>query len=1633
MSKKTGADIRIERLFVTFSGDLFLEKLYVGNAEGDTILYSGSLEMGVGFKPFIQDGDIHLTKLQWSDVVVRIKRSEDSEAFNFDFLLSPFLGEGESEVSLEQGQESSDFPKIKLPIINFQRVDIRYTDAWLGIAANLDWEIFLLEAQTVDLNQMNFDMSTFLLSNANIRYTQTKPFPPTETNEESSNLPLPLLALGSGNLQGVSLFYESKPDGILADAFIGKFTIELPEADLENQKVLVKNMLLEDSQIRVGLTTDESLASTDAEKEFETGFKWPDWTVHLHYLGVLNSDFNYNLNESQVKKGYFNPEAIGVNELTLETRAVTLEQGKLALKVDDFRFEEASGFVLKEFNLGFALSDQELIISDATIQTNDSKVQTDLKFTFASLQDWIEEPLSMAFLVDIRELSTNFREVVLFEPSVSNEDWYRQIKGKSFRLNTKVAGDDRSVSLNRFAASFDRSLKFTMDKGLFSNYLDVDRIALDIKKAKLQGDKRVVAGWLTDDLIEFVPAQYTLELQGKGGLKEFDGQVNLLSSLGDIAMNLTLKEEDFLVISSTIQTSKLQVGEILDIPELEPISLSLAIDARVKDVYNSYGKLNLGFEQLQWNGIDFSALVFEASLEQQLAELSLIHSKDFLNLDIQVQAKVDTLQPEATLQLDLKNIDTQYLGFTKKPVETQLKSTGNFVFDERSFVGELLVTDAFMRLTGQRSIPMGDIRLNMSTKETESSLVLVSDFLNGNMSANHSFEHLINSVTNYLNEQITEEKPSLHERGKLQAEAAFVFQSTPFIDQLLISNVERIESIQLDFSFDEELSKFIGSLQVPSIYYSGLGIDSLMVNILGTSEDISLQLSFQSLDTGPVAMGETIFSGKLKNQQIFTEFQSMQEEELVIYVNSKAYWERDTLVFKIIPDKLILNKRGWDIPDRNAIRYAPGYLIFDDFELTRATQRFSITNHLEGITEAHVALVVDNFDVNTITSFLNPDEPFLNGKANGRIVIERPLSDLGFLADFSISDLVAFDVPLGTLRLDGDSQNLKEYVFGLRLNEGMIDAVITGQLVADSVASQLDISLELQSLDLKLLEILSSGEITTTSGFVAGSLNVSGDTDDLVYSGYLQLKEGFMKVTALNADFEFPNERIEISEDYLAFDDFTVKDGLGTNFIINGKILTGDFSNVVFDLALKTQKFQLLNSTRADNELFFGKASIDLDMKVTGPLSLPRIDVLFVMNKGSEITFIVPEDQLELQERDGVVLMVNKKDPYDMFYQRELDQYTQGAQGFDVRANIKIDPNFVFNLIVDERTGDNLKLQGEADLNMLMDPNGNISLSGKYEVKQGHYELNLFGLVNRRFLLAEGSSVTWTGDPLDANLDLTAIYNVKTSAAELMQAQLSGTDNSTRGQFRQVLPFMVYLSIDGELMSPKISFQLDMPENERGVFGGNVYAAVNQLNEKEDELTKQVFALLVLNQFFPSMGNDGSTGGSVNLARSSVSQVLSTQLNALSDKLFGNSGFSLDFDLDSFTDYQNGGPQDRTQLNVAAKQSLMDDRLVISVGGQVDVEGGNRGQVNQGDALFGDVSIEYLLDKRAQWRAKAFRRNQFESVIDGQLIVTGIALIFNKEFNEFAELWKRSSQESQKTSSELKPAAEAQLKEEEKE
>ena len=392
------------------------------------------------------------------------------------------------------------------------------------------------------------------------------------------------------------------------------------------------------------------------------------------------------------------------------------------------------------------------------------------------------------------------------------------------------------------------------------------------------------------------------------------------------------------------------------------------------------------------------------------------------------------------------------------------------------------------------------------------------------------------------------------------------------------------------------------------------------------------------------------------------------------------------------------------------------------------------------------------------------------------------------------------------------------------------------------------------------------------------------------------------------------------------------------------------------------------------------------------------------MGKITDITYVVPETQLDVEEMEDVVIFVDRENSNAILTRYDQEETPSLFRGINANTILEIADDAVFHIIIDERTGDNLEISGDAALNLNIEPNGRINLTGRYELNSGHYETNLYNIVKRRFEINPGSTISLLGNPTDAKFDMTAVYSVRTSAAPLMTAVTSGQDASVTNKYKQILPFLVYLNVDGGLLEPKLSFGLDMPENARGSLGGAVYERVLQLNEQESELNKQVFSLLALNRFFPDSGSDGSIGGTTALAQDNVNKVLSGELNTFSDKVFGNSGFDLDFDLDSFTDYQGDSPEDRTKLNINAKKNFFNDRLIITAGSAVDVKGSS--QVDQGRTpIIGNVSLEYLLSENGRYRLKGFSREEYQNVVDGQMILTGVALIFNREFNRFSELF----------------------------
>ncbi len=1626
LQDKTGAEVRVGRLFITFSGNVNLEEFYISDAIGDTLVYSKNLEAGVAFLPLIQDGSIHVAKFEWEGLIARINRPENTGKFNFEYLLEAFTSSKETPITDSTAEESAPL-NISLSPISLKNFDISYQDEVTGTEARLILGEFGLAIPNLDLENYIFGIKSISLEKTSIQYKQTKPFPAAEETDEESILPT--IQIENLNLNDILVDYENSVDQQLAQVKLGELILQIPEIDLPNQKVAINQISLAGSTILYhDFSIPDTLSSVPVEPD-SAEFSWPNWVFDLKSLSLQNNQIEYKTKDEKAQLGVFNPEVIILENLNLEANNLSLTEESASLNLDRLQFKEASGFEMKNLILATNIGNQEITVSKFYVETNRSHLSSSLELSYGSIQNLIDNPENSAFDLTISELMLDVRDSYFFDSSLSKDTLIQELAKAPFVGKISVNGDLSNLEIPNLNLAWGNTTFVT--QGSVSNVLETDSIYVDFPEIGLTTSRETLLKFVKESEVGIqFPENIAIQAQAKGTFHEMIANLDLNTDLGNILLAANYSDINQLSFDLDMEVAELQLRTLLKNPDLDTLSMEIRIAGQGNSIYDLTASVESNFQTLNLYGSDYSGLQLEGAMESGSGDLEIRLKDEFLDFELVSQFELDSINSKVNLNLSLNGADFYELGFSEKEFRARLNLEANLQGNPDDFSLTTTLSDGSI-LYDQTRYPTGRLDLQALIRPDSTSFTIDSKLAKGFMHANTNPEALAQALENhflrYLDQNDTTQIPL--DQGIIVDLELAIFED-PILNELLLQDLEQLDSGRIQLAYFQDLDSLTASIDFPFINYAGSQIDSLELNLKSTLENLKLDFGFQNLASGPLNMDKTLLSGVLVDSRIYFDFEAFQDEIQLYQISSDIGVEGDSISVHIDPEILILNKNQWTVPESNRLTYLNNNLDLQDFSFTRNTQELSFKKNIEGFTDENIAVLFQNFRLSTITGLLNPEETIAGGKLNGQLVVENPFGAIGLMGKLQIDSLKAIGVPLGNLNLEATAKSLGNYIIALQLRDDGIDLDLNGGFISDESGGEFDLKLDLLKAEMAKIAALSQGQILDASGFLTGTVTASGSTNDPKYQGEFQFNETSFIPAQLSTKYLLSNETIRADNDGIYFDQFTIRDTDNNTFAINGSVSTTDLTNPGFDLSLTAENFMVVNSTDKDNELLFGRGTIDADVTIKGDLNLPIVDAKLNIKENTDLTFIVPESQLDVVERNGVVIFVNKEDPDDILTS-DVEETTTAFTGYDIRALLTADPKAKFTVVIDPATGDNLLISGSADLQMDINPNGRVTLSGVYEISDGHYEMSLYNLISKKFLIDPGSRITWNGDPMDASMDIRAIYKVETSATELMNSQLTGSNQNTKSQYQRRLPFLVYLNVNGELLKPEISFALDMPENERGEFGGNVYSQVLQINEQEDELNKQVFSLLVLNRFFPSTGSDGSSGGAEGIARNSASQILSSQMNALSSKLFGDSGFQLGFDLDTYEDYQSGSAQNRTDLNINAQQSLFNDRLVVQVGSQVDLEGSPQSS-EQANSIIANISFEYTLTEDGRWRIKAFRKNQFESIIDGQLIVTGGGLIFNREFNEFSELWKAPIQNVDKTNpiDELKKQQEKEVKNE---
>ena len=623
--------------------------------------------------------------------------------------------------------------------------------------------------------------------------------------------------------------------------------------------------------------------------------------------------------------------------------------------------------------------------------------------------------------------------------------------------------------------------------------------------------------------------------------------------------------------------------------------------------------------------------------------------------------------------------------------------------------------------------------------------------------------------------------------------------------------------------------------------------------------------------------------------------------------------------------------------------------------------------------------------------------------------IELPRSDQALLgADVSIADLHVLGTEMGKLMLEANERSADIFVANVQLEHRVnrLDANVNADLSGEQPAMKANADLAFQ--DLGFLKPFASDLLFSLGGGLEGDIAVEQSQGELDLDGALTFKNAKAGLIMTGAEYTIPDERITFNEKGVHFDAFQLVDSAGNRFQLDGSVDPNTEGSPALDLALRTDRFQFVNSTIEDNKNFFGDLFTALDLKIAGNTTDPKVTGSVSILDETYLSIVLPGSSVEIVSHEGIVVFTDDFASLDTVTIRsdgEILEDSLKAQlpGIELDLDVELSPGATFAVVLDPVTGDAATVSATADLKFRYGHDRDMFLSGPLTIEGGGYTLNFHGLVKKEFELVKGGTITWSGEPTAARMDIQARYISNTAPYPLVANASSGLGEAESNRLRTRLPFEVLIEVGGRIDDPQIEFALDLPQMLR-----NSYPQVNdqleQLSQKsnEEELNRQVFALLVLNSFIIDDPNSSSGGSDLatTAARNSVNQILSDQLNKLTGKYI--QGVDISLGVNTYDQSAGGQEYQRTSVDYQVSKRVLDDRLTFEVGGSVGVDEQQTDLANVNNTRKAQYAIMYDLTKDGRIRLRGFHENAFD-LYDGEITRSGVAIMYSKEFEENAK------------------------------
>jgi hypothetical protein len=1362
--------------------------------------------------------------------------------------------------------------------------------------------------------------------------------------------------------------------------------------DIQIQKIFTENSLL---QLHVGddQTNNMKFLIDHLKRDLPPEEKA---VLQIQTIETKNTTFRYTNEIGKSSENGIDFKDLHVKGIDAVVRDFLFHQDTTTMHVVSAIGIDKSGFLLEGASFLLSVGKQFLTFRDGMIASGTTVARLPLvDFRFRTTDNF----RYLYDSVDVRIVSQDsrlaFDNVKYFFPQLE------KLKG-TVMLNGALTGTFGNLTGSNMYLTSGSQTVLDMDMKI-EGLPDTDRLSMqfNVRNFTTHLDEfhtltsRFNMGKLHDSLFAASAGlvKYTGSFRGNTSNFKTDGY--LMSDLGNLRFDLELQPDTSgtLRYAGTLDADDFELGILTGNEKiLGAVSLGVRLNGRYQNSAFS-ASLNGNVQSLGLYGYTYSNIALDGQLSNK--KYSGSFSIRDPNIDLIFDGSVDFEQPVPRMNFNVKvaNLRPYYLGlreddpeyFASFFLETDLSG-----IKVDNLNGEIRLVNSLFRRTGEQ-IQIYDMALLLNNNQDSSFLKLRSELVDAEIKGNYRLSLIPDALKGILDQHFSLFK-SEYDREIYDQEFDYTFH---------IKRSGQAMNFFLPKFTIADNSTIVGSYRprgryavhnftmfFPEFAYGNFRGYNLGIHSTYDSTLLDLRLGGDSLSlSGELSMLQPDLSVRLANNQTHTDIAWGGTDQAPnagnITANGILIDSSENMSYRlhVDPSWMNIDNKHYRVSD-SRIQLFRDSLQFDSLMISGYDQSVSAhgTYNPKGSNELTISL--DNINLVSLSSLLLKDLLAVSGRITGNVVVKSENTRPIITSNLSIDSLYINTYLLGETRIDANwleiNQELKVNVESIR--EDINSLSVDGSYYPSG--NRMDFNVAISDLDLGIMSPYLEDALEELSGNASLSLTVDGTATKPLINGTASFKEASFKVALTQVPYTFTHT-LRIYNNDLFIEDLLIRDAYGNSGILNGNLLNTNFSDFRLNADLSAKDLNFLNTTRSDNEQFYGSVFASAEASVAGPLNRLHVEADAVTGRNTNLKLPLYNPD-EVQQKDFITFISRSSD----------ETYTNGytepsTQSFTLDMDLEIANGAGVQLIFDPNVGDIIDAQGSGNLKIEIDRNQDLNILGQVAIEEGDYLFTLQNVINKRFRVNPGGSIVWNGTPTDAVIDLEAIYELKAATYNL------STDPTPDESLKKRIPVQCILSLEGDLRNPVITPGIEMPTAEP-----ETRTLLQNSTGTDEELMKQFISLLVLNNFLSSEGLGGAVTNGLNsgaVAGVTASELLSNQLSNWLSQI------SSDFDIG--VNYRPGDEITSDEVEVALSTQLLDNRIIIS--GNVDV-GGDQVNTSESNAtnIVGDFEMEFRVTDRIS--VKAYNRANDDFILRNAPYTQGVGVFYRNEFNRFSDLFKKN-------------------------